>query len=776
VINITGGAGNNNGVGVVIGANQATFNTSAAIVITGGNGANGATIAAGGSIIHSGAQDLTIAGNGNGNGLELAGAATVKSTGTGKVVISGANAVNGNHALTLESGNIELDGTAGNAVGGALIASGADITITQGNVAGDVSISNGSIKHTVGNLTQKLTVSGSGSYVGNSNVIGDVLINTSSDTLNKINTNAANVKVKVTEGKLEINTSNDAKYDVSGSASFLSFANGNANSNVNVTNSGTFVLENQAEAKIVDINGGTLKIGTDAHNIHTLKFSGVSNTLHTTSDNLGAVGNISVTNNFDLNKSTQIQVVVNNDAIRGTKIDSTIQHDLLNLSAIANPQIDLNQLSVVAENPFIDASNHYDTNTKIVKISYKRDVAGGVSDVAKKGNISLSKAAHENLVILSEELDKSPNSDISKAQDVVMTNYFDAKGGNDEVKFKKAEKRVVEFYDRISASDQVNSSISSSLSSGISAISNRSISLIPTAANNSNPGVGVSSGSDSTKSGAWFMPFYGSSTQKLRKGIAGYKNTAYGGVVGFDTKITDNTVVGLSLANNNSLLKYKDAKSGDKTKLEGSAVSIYGATNLTSNWFTTGSLTVGTSQVKNSSKRIHGATDEIAKSKNTARSFALDSRFGYNYSVNNCYTVTPLFGMTYQNIKNSAYKETGTTAQNLSVSMSKASDRLDAVLGVKTSYLTKNFNGVLVTPEVHAFVKHDLINKNATQSINLGEIALSSKATKPVATEYNVGLSANVQYGFMEYSASYDADFATKRVGHQGSLKVRVNF
>ena len=43
-------------------------------------------------------------------------------------------------------------------------------------------------------------------------------------------------------------------------------------------------------------------------------------------------------------------------------------------------------------------------------------------------------------------------------------------------------------------------------------------------------------------------------------------------------------------------------------------------------------------------------------------------------------------------------------------------------------------------------------------------------------TTYNVGLGVSTMVGAMEYGAVYDAYLASKYVGHQGSLKVRVNF
>ena len=53
---------------------------------------------------------------------------------------------------------------------------------------------------------------------------------------------------------------------------------------------------------------------------------------------------------------------------------------------------------------------------------------------------------------------------------------------------------------------------------------------------------------------------------------------------------------------------------------------------------------------------------------------------------------------------------------------------------------------------------------------------LTTKAAKVTKTTFNLGLGVNAVSGRSEYGAGYDLYLAKKLVGHQGSLKVRVNF
>ena len=123
------------------------------------------------------------------------------------------------------------------------------------------------------------------------------------------------------------------------------------------------------------------------------------------------------------------------------------------------------------------------------------------------------------------------------------------------------------------------------------------------------------------------------------------------------------------------------------------------------------------------------------------------------------------------------YKESGTSNQNLDVSK-KASNKFDVIAGLRVSGAAYDMQGVSVTPEVHAFVHHDLIDKNPEVNLKLDGVSqnLAETSAKPTRTFYNLGLGATARYGMMEYGATYDANFANKFTGHQGTLKIRVNF
>ena len=367
--------------------------------------------------------------------------------------------------------------------------------------------------------------------------------------------------------------------------------------------------------------------------------------------------------------------------------------------------------------------------------------------------------------------------------------FANAAKGTDGNKFRnllidlayESSDQVDEAIQRLTSQTTVTATLEDSVSSVGQSLGERAMSLsgnqgtpVETRVVGSENISGVAAGEEQARFGAWFSPFFNKTTQKARKGAAGYKSEAYGASFGFDTRANDDMIIGAAITASNSELKHKNFKSGDKTKVNSLLFSIYGMQQITDNWFAHGSATFGTNEVKKSSKRKAENGYEVANGKYNSMSFSSDVMFGYNYVTEQA-TLTPMAGFRYSRVNDGGYKESGTSFQNLDVT-NKASNKFEVIVGARASGGTFDLNGLTITPEVHGFINYDLINKNPKKSIKLHGAALTAKSNKPVRATYNLGLGANAEYGMMEYGASYDAQLANKRVGHQGTLRLRVNF
>jgi outer membrane autotransporter protein len=209
--------------------------------------------------------------------------------------------------------------------------------------------------------------------------------------------------------------------------------------------------------------------------------------------------------------------------------------------------------------------------------------------------------------------------------------------------------------------------------------------------------------------------------------------------------------------------------------------SLYGVKQINDKWFTQGVVSFGSAKVKGSEKRFHTNTiTEIAKARYNSTSYAGDFIAGYNHLLNNNVVINPIGGLGYTLVNDKRYKESGTTHQNLDVTR-KASQRLELIAGLRGVFRPFNINNTEVTTELHSFVRHDLIGKDPKVQIkhegaSKGTGLIPVNKSKTNRTFYSVGTSINAIHGLIEYGAGYDLNLSKKYVGHQGSLKLRVNF
>lgn len=432
--------------------------------------------------------------------------------------------------------------------------------------------------------------------------------------------------------------------------------------------------------------------------------------------------------------------------------------------------LDITKVNVTNTNPLTEWTKQLDANGGLVLVQEDNalevltDALGSAATQDQKDNLkALTEAAS--------------GTDAAKVVDM-MSNLVDANG-------KEINGKVTETMNRLTTTTTVTDNIAGTGS----AVSNALGARLDNLAGIQQTGTpvqtrevaaaetGISAGEESARYGVWATPFYNQTTQKARKGAAGYKGTTFGGSFGFDTRANDDLIIGAAVTVANSEMKHKNFKSGDKTKVNSLLFSIYGMQQMTDAWFVNGIATFGTNDVKNNEKRVSGLTTyDTVRGNYTSMSFNGEVMFGYGIAMQQV-AVTPMVGLRYSRVNDGGYTETGsTTGQNLKVN-TKASNKLEAIAGARLSGGTFDVNGMNVTPEVHAFVNQDLIGKTSKPTITLaGAGNLSTKSRKPIRTTFNVGLGVMANYGMMEYGAGYDADIADKRIGHTGTLKIRVNF
>lgn len=288
---------------------------------------------------------------------------------------------------------------------------------------------------------------------------------------------------------------------------------------------------------------------------------------------------------------------------------------------------------------------------------------------------------------------------------------------------------------------------------------------------------GIAAGDDPDRYGAWMAPFYSKNTQKKRSASSGYKLDTYGGTFGFDTKASDELLIGLAFTAANSDIKHKDFKSGDKTKVGSMLFSAYSSYQFGNNWFTQGVLSVGNSNIKNrENRRISTTAYGIAEAEYSSMTFTGELLAGYNYLMKDSVVITPTFGIGYSRVNDTSYKETGNVGAQLLNVTKKASQKFDLVAGLRVTGMPFVVGEMSLSPDLHASVRHDVIGKGAKVDATIPGLRTLSEKAKLQKTYYNVGAGLRATYGSMDYGAGVDTTLAKKYVGVTGTVNVRVNF
>lgn len=276
--------------------------------------------------------------------------------------------------------------------------------------------------------------------------------------------------------------------------------------------------------------------------------------------------------------------------------------------------------------------------------------------------------------------------------------------------------------------------------------------------------------------GVWASGFGSKSTQKARKGDAGYKGTVLGGSVGVDGQVNESTILGFAVSMANTELKFKNSKSGDKVKSDNLFFSVYGSHDLDANWFVRGLAAFGNGKVKSSAKRVTGAgAYDVASGKYDTMAFQVQGTVGYKYKFAENAAVTPMIGLKYLSINEGGYTEAG-SATNQTITK-KSVDKLIGIFGAGIDSTYDAGSGTMVTPELHAFVNYDFKGKVAkvTAQLSGAPTAFDVTSAKPSKAMYNVGTSVTAKSGVVEYGIGYDAQLANKYIAHQGTLRLKVD-
>lgn len=278
---------------------------------------------------------------------------------------------------------------------------------------------------------------------------------------------------------------------------------------------------------------------------------------------------------------------------------------------------------------------------------------------------------------------------------------------------------------------------------------------------------GMSSGEGFKEAGVWVQTLYSDASQDLRDNVAGYNAYSRGIAVGADGKLNDQVTLGVAYSYLNTDV---NGKSGDKTKVDGHAFTLYGGFEQ-GNYFVDGSLTYGIND--NESKRSIAST--TAKGDYDSNLFGVNLVGGYTYHVSPSVLVEPRIAARYSLVDIDGYREKGSSAALKVEDQRFEVAEMGAGLRVAGSFPLGN--GTL-EPQAQVMAYHDFIGDevSSTSTFISGTTPFVTSGASAVRNSYEAGVGADYHLGAVTVGLNYDyvgkSDFDANTV----TAKVRYDF
>jgi outer membrane autotransporter protein len=276
---------------------------------------------------------------------------------------------------------------------------------------------------------------------------------------------------------------------------------------------------------------------------------------------------------------------------------------------------------------------------------------------------------------------------------------------------------------------------------------------------------GLSSGDDLSQTGAWVQVLNSDANQGKRDGIPGYDANSQGIAVGADGKLNGQTTLGLAYSYLTSDVR---SQSGNKTDIEGHALSLYGGFEQGA-WFADASLSYGLSD--NQGKRYIAGTQ--AEGDYDSQLWGLNLLGGYAFDIGRGLLLEPRAAARYSNVQIDGFREKGSSAalavgeQRFEVAELGAGVRLAGNFGAGHGSLE---------PQAKLMAYHDFIadQTSSTSAFVVGGTPFVTNGAKPARDSYEASLGLTYHLGAVSVGVSYD--YLTKTDYSADTVQARFRY
>ena len=166
--------------------------------------------------------------------------------------------------------------------------------------------------------------------------------------------------------------------------------------------------------------------------------------------------------------------------------------------------------------------------------------------------------------------------------------------------------------------------------------------------------------------------------------------------LGADKRFSDDSLVGVALSLGSTSVDQNDFRAGDDAGVQGTYLSLYGAMNITPEFYVGGTLSGGQVATESDRAAIVGRT---ARAEFDTSSVTGKVDLGYKIHLGDSKAyLTPIASFERTRLNQDAYTETGAGAAGLSVA-SQSLTRNEAAAGLRFE-MVDQWNGMVVKPEL----------------------------------------------------------------------------
>lgn len=292
------------------------------------------------------------------------------------------------------------------------------------------------------------------------------------------------------------------------------------------------------------------------------------------------------------------------------------------------------------------------------------------------------------------------------------------------------------------------------------------------------PTSGVSSGDGNIDRHVWLQAFGASADQGRRDNVAGYDADSYGVIVGIDTDVTDDLLLGIALAYADT-----DADSADAnrtgTQVDSYQISVYGDHDLGDKFYLTGQLSYMYSDIDTVRHNVGAIAGNTARANFSADQYSARAELGRPIDVGSGISITPSGLVNYSYVDIEDYTERGAGGLSLRNVDTDEMQLLEFGVNVKAEAALKDGIGGSFKPNVHAGVRHDVIGDDMASTAFLagGGTAFKTQGFDAAQTTGNVGAGLKWETAAgLDFTANYDYEYKSDYDAHSGYVRAGYRF